>query len=205
MSSLALAIVAAIVLSGGLASILYRQAATVARPGSCSGGVCCAISNGNTGGGAYTLARTRFEFGKPPSTPPRVVWLTVLLGPLYTLVAQFVAPACLAASACDFVLARRAPPESAFSFSALFRSKPASVSTARLRYVLLDRIKAWRSRHFLASLALWLFLFWLRVLPDFWWLTGWAAFMVLMIAMTVIYPFSSRPCSILSRRCRKAS
>ena len=28
----------------------------------------------------------------------------------------------------------------------------------------------------------------LRVLPDFWWLAGWAGLMVLMIAMTVIYP-----------------
>ena len=96
MSSLALAIVAAIVLSGGLGLyLLYRQAATVAaNQDRVPEGFAGAISNGeHRRAAAYTLARTRFEFGQTAfDTLLAVVWLTVLLGPLYTLVAQFVAP-----------------------------------------------------------------------------------------------------------------
>jgi STE24 endopeptidase len=194
MSSLALAIVAAIVLSGGLGLyLLYRQAATVAaNQDRVPEGFAGAISSGeHRRAAAYTLARTRFEFGQTAfDTLLAVIWLTVLLGPLYTLVAQFVAPGLSRSVALVvlFWLAERLLnlPFSIFSTFSLEASFGFNRATPAM--FLLDRIKGLALSALLGVPLLYGFFFLLRVLPDFWWLTGWAALMVLMIAMTVIYP-----------------
>ena len=194
MSSLALAIVAAIVLSGVLGLyLLYRQASTVAaNQDRVPEGFAGAISSGeHRRAAAYTLARTRFEFGQTAfDTLLAVVWLTVLLGPLYTLVAQFVAPGLSRSVALVvlFWLAERLLnlPFSIFSTFSLEASFGFNRATPAM--FLLDRIKGLALSALLGVPLLYGFFFLLRVLPDFWWLTGWAALMVLMIAMTVIYP-----------------
>src|SRR5262249_40513903 len=90
------AIILAIVLSGALGmSLLYRQAATVAAnrervPDGFAGWI---SAEEHRRAAAYTLARTRLAIAETVfDTVLAVLWLIVLLGPLYALVAQFIAP-----------------------------------------------------------------------------------------------------------------
>jgi len=96
MNPLALAIVAAIVLSGILGIyLLTRQAATVAAnrervPEGFAGAI---SGEEHKRAAAYTLARTRLAIVQTAfDTVTAVVWLTFLLGPLYALAARWIAP-----------------------------------------------------------------------------------------------------------------
>ena len=119
-----------------------------------------------------------------------VVWLTVLLGPLYALTAQFIATGLSRSVAVVvlFVLIERLLrlPFSIFSIFSLEARFGFNRATPAM--FLLDRIKGVALSALLGVPSLYGFFFLLRVLPDFWWLTGWVALMALMIAMTVIYP-----------------
>ncbi|HUZ91452.1 MAG TPA: M48 family metallopeptidase [Methylocella sp.] len=194
MTLLALAIVAAIVLSGLLGIyLLCRQAAAVAaNRDRVPDGFAGAISTGEHRRAAdYTLARTQLDLAQTAfDTILAVVWLTGLLGPLYALVAQFIAPGLSRSVAVVVLFALierllRLPFSifSTFSLEARFgfnRATPAMF--------LLDRIKGLALSALLGVPALYGFFFLLGVLPDFWWLAGWVALMALMIAMSVIYP-----------------
>jgi STE24 endopeptidase len=194
MNPLALAIVAAIVLSGILGIyLLTRQAATVAAnrervPEGFAGAI---SGEEHKRAAAYTLARTRLAIVQTAfDTVTAVVWLTFLLGPLYALAARWIAPGMSRSVAVVVLFALigrllQLPYSifSTFSLEARFgfnRATPAMFLMDRLKGVALA---------LLLGVPLLYGLFWLLgVLPNLWWLIGWAAFMALMIAMTVIYP-----------------
>lgn len=189
-----IAIIGAIVLSGVLGiSLMYRQAAAVAAhrehvPDEFAGWI---SAEEHRRSAAYTLARTRLEIAETIfDTGLAVLWLMVLLGPFFSLVAQFIAPgisrsvaAVVAFTLVGRVLQLPFSIYSTFALEALFgfnRATPAMFLRDRLKGAALSA---------LLGVPLLYGLFWLlRVMPDTWWLLGWAALMALMIAMSVIYP-----------------
>jgi STE24 endopeptidase len=188
------AIILAIVLSGALGiSLMYRQAAAVAAhrervPDGFAGWI---SAEEHRRAADYTLARTRLAIAETVfDTVLAVLWLIVLLGPLYALVAQFIAPGISRAVAVvvAFALVGRVlhllfSIYSTFALEAQFgfnRATPAMYLRDRIKGVALTA---------LLGVPLLYGLFWLlRVMPDTWWLLGWATFMALTIAMSVIYP-----------------
>ena len=90
------AIILAIVLSGALGiSLMYRQAAAVAthRESVPDGFAGFISAEEHRRAAAYTLARTRLAIAETVfATVLAVLWLFVLLGPLYALVAHFIVP-----------------------------------------------------------------------------------------------------------------
>jgi STE24 endopeptidase len=194
MSPLALAIVAAIVLSGVLGIyLLYRQGAAVAAnqervPEGFAGAI---SSEEHKRAAAYTLARTRLDVVQTAfDTMIAVVWLTFLLGPLYALVAGWIAPGMSrnVAVVVLFALAGRLLHLPFSIFSTFVLETRFGFNRATPAMFLLDRLKG-VALTALLGIPLLYGLFWLLgVLPNVWWLIGWAAFMALMIAMTVIYP-----------------
>ncbi|MCI0600009.1 MAG: M48 family metallopeptidase [Beijerinckiaceae bacterium] len=189
-----IAFIVAIVLSGALGiSLLYRQAAAVAAhrehvPDGFDGWI---SAEEHRRAAAYTLARTRLAIAETVfDTVLAVLWLIVFLGPLYALLGQFVAPGISRAVAVvvAFALLERVlhlpfSIYSTFALEARFgfnRATPAMFLRDRIKGVALS---------LLLGVPLLYGLFWLlRVLPGTWWLLGWAAVMVLTIAMSVIYP-----------------
>ena len=194
MTSLALLIVAAIVLSGLFEVYLsYRQVASVsANQDEVPEGFAGAVSGEeHRRAAAYTLARTRLSIAKTIfDTVLSVVWLTLWLGPLYDFVALFIAPGMSRGVAVVvlFALIERLLhlPFSIFSTFALETRFGFNRATPAMFF--LDRIKGLVLAFVFGVPLLYGFFFLLRVLPDFWWLAGWAGLMALMIAMTVIYP-----------------
>jgi STE24 endopeptidase len=194
MTPLALLIVAAIILSGIFEIYLsYRHAASVsANQEQVPEGFAGAISGEeHRRAAAYTLARTRLSIAKTVfDTALAVIWLTLLLGPLYALVAQFIPPG----------MSRGVAVVVLFAFTERLLHLPFSIfSTFSLEtrfgfnratpaMFLLDRIKGVALAFVFGVPLLYGFFFLLQVMPNFWWLAGWAGLMVLMIAMTVIYP-----------------
>jgi STE24 endopeptidase len=189
-----IAIIFAIVLSGALGvSLMYRHAAVVAAhreriPDGFAGSI---SAEEHRRAAAYTLARTRLEIAETIfDTVLAVLWLMVLLGPFFSLVAQFIAPGISRAVAVvvAFALIGRVLQlpfsiYSTFALEARFgfnRATPMMFLRDRIKGVVLSA---------LFGVPLLYGLFWLlRVMPDTWWLLGWAAVMALMIAMSVIYP-----------------
>ena len=184
----------AIVLSGGLGVyLLIRQARTVAAgrsevPEAFAG----TISRADHQRAAdYTLARTRFSIIETIfDTLTAVLWLTILLGPLYTLAAELLAPG-LSRSVTIVVLYALADrllhlPFSLYRTFGLESRFGFNRTTAPL--FLVDRIKG-ATLAALLGIPLLYALFWIiNALPGFWWLIGFAGCMALMIAMTVLYP-----------------
>src|SRR6202047_1661175 len=189
-----IAIILAIVLSGVLGiSLMCRQAAAVAAhrehvPDEFAGWI---SAEEHLRAAAYTLARTRLAIAETVvDTVLAVIWLFVLLGPLYALVAQFIAPGISRAVAVvvAFALVGRVlylpfSIYSTFALEARFgfnRAKPAMFLRDQIKGVALSA---------LLGVPLLYGLFWLlRVMPDTWWLLGWATFLAATIAMSVIYP-----------------
>ncbi|MGH6841193.1 MAG: M48 family metallopeptidase, partial [Methylocella sp.] len=187
-------IIFAIVLSGVLGVLLmYRQAAAVASHRE-------RVPDGFTGlisaeehrrAAAYTMARTRLSIAETIfDTVLAVIWLMVLLGPLYALVAHFVDPGISRAVAVvvAFALIGRVLqlPFSIYSTFALEARFGFNRATAAM--FVLDRIKGVvLSALFGVPLLFGLFIL-MRVMPDTWWLLCWAGFMALTIAMSMVYP-----------------
>ncbi len=194
MTTLAALIVAAIVLSGLFEVYLsYRHVASVsANQDEVPEGFAGAVSGEeHRRAAAYTLARTRLSIAKTIfDTVLSVVWLTLLLGPLYDFVALFIAPGMSRGVAVVvlFALIERLLhlPFSIFSTFSLETRFGFNRATPAMFF--LDRIKGLVLAFVFGVPLLYGFFFLLRVLPDFWWLAGWAGLMALMIAMTVIYP-----------------
>jgi STE24 endopeptidase len=191
---ISIAIIFAIVLSGTLGVLLmYRQAAAVVAhrervPDGFAGEV---SAEEHRRAAAYTLARTRLDIAETIfDTVIAMLWLMVLLGPLYALAAQFIAPGLsravvvvVAFALVERVLQLPFSIYSTFALEARFgfnRMTPLMFLRDRIKGVALSA---------LLGVPLLYGLFWLlRVMPDTWWLLGWAAVMALMIAMSVIYP-----------------
>ncbi len=191
---IAIAIILAIVLSGVLGvSLMCRQAAAVAAhrehvPDGFAGWI---SAEEHQRAAAYTLARTRLAIAETVfDTGLAVLWLIVLLGPLYTVVAQFIAPGISrdVALVIAFALVGRVVhlPFSIYNTFALEARFGFNRATPAM--FLRDRIKGVALSALLGVPSLY-GLFWLlRAMPDMWWLLGWAALMALTIAMSVIYP-----------------
>jgi STE24 endopeptidase len=194
MTPLAMLIVAAIILSGIFEIYLsYRHAASVrANQEQVPEGFAGAISGEeHRRAAAYTLARTRLSIAKTAfDTALAVVWLTLLLGPLYALVAQFIPPGMSRGVAVVvlFALTERLLHLPFSIFSTFSLETRFGFNRATPAMFLLDRIKGVALAFVFGVPMLYGFFFLLQLMPNFWWLAGWAGLMALMIAMTVIYP-----------------
>jgi STE24 endopeptidase len=171
-----IAIILAIVLSGAVGiSLMCRQTAAVAAhrehvPDGFAGWI---SAEEHWRAAAYTLARTRLAIAETVfDTVLAVLWLLVLLGPLYALVARFVAPGISrdVAVVVAFALVGRVlylpfSIYSTFALEARFgfnRATPAMFLHDRIKGVALSA---------LLGVPLLYGLFWLlRVMPDTWWL-----------------------------------
>jgi STE24 endopeptidase len=191
---IAAAIVFAIVLSGALGVVLMgRQAATVAaRRESVPAGFAGEVSlEEHQRAAAYTLARTRLAIAETIfDTVLAVLWLTVLLGPLYELMAKFVASGISRSVAVviAFALIERLLRLPFSIFGTFSLEAEFGFNRQSLAMFLLDRIKG-AVLSALFGIPLLYGLFWLLgVMPNLWWLVAWAGFMSVAIAMSVIFP-----------------
>ena len=139
----------------------------------------------------YTIARTRFGMAeKTFDALVALLWLACWLAPLYALVAAWIEPGLsrsvaivigfgFASAILDlpFALANNFWLEEKFGFN---RLTPTTFALDELKSLVLGLC--------LVTPALFGLFALLRALPDNWWLLGWAAFMGLTLAMTVIYP-----------------
>ncbi len=194
MSLIAFAIIAAIVLSGGLDLYLKRrQAASVA-----ANRAAVPIDFRDTitidehqRAADYTLSNIRLGAAQTAfDTLMAILWLTLLLAPLYALVAALVPPGVWRSVALTvaigavgsilnlpFSIAKTFWLEAKFDFN---RATPG--------VFVLDRVKG-LALQLLFSVPLLYGLFWLlAALPHSWWLIGWAASIAITVALTVIYP-----------------
>lgn len=190
----AFAILAAIILSGILDLYLERrQAHAVANhrdhvPAEFAGKVSLA-EHGRAAD--YTLAASRLAMVQTAfDTLLAIVWLVLLLAPLYRLVAAIV-PSGLSRSVVTvilvgavsyllhlpFMLIRTFRLEARFGFN---RTTPA--------LFMVDQVKSWLLQLALAVPLLYAFFALQRALPNLWWLLGWVGLIAVMIAMMVIYP-----------------
>ena len=194
MHFLAIAIITAIVLSGALGLyLLYRQAATVAAnqehvPDGFAGAI---SAEEHRRSAAYTLARTRLAVAETAvDTVAAVIWLTLLLGPLYNIVAQWIAPGLSRSVAVVvlFAVLERLLDLPFSIFSTFSLEARFGFNRATFAMFVMDRMKGAALSLALGVPLLYGLFFLLGQLPDTWWLIGWAGLMILMIAMTVIYP-----------------
>ncbi|MGB8277129.1 MAG: M48 family metallopeptidase [Methylovirgula sp.] len=139
----------------------------------------------------YTSARTRLTMAeKAFGTIIAVLWLAVFLAPAYDLVARFVAPGLSRSVALvvfvaaisyvldlPFTIVRTFWLEAKFGFN---RMTPGMF--------LRDQIKGAALQLVLAIPLLYGFFALQHAIPDLWWLLGWAGFMMVMLAMMIIYP-----------------
>ncbi len=139
----------------------------------------------------YTLARTRLAMAqKAFAIVIAVLWLAVFLLPAYDLVAHFVMPGLSRSVALivfvsaigyvldlPFTIIRTFRLEAEFGFN---RTTPGMF--------LLDQLKGMALQLALAVPLLYGFFALQHAIPNLWWLLGWAAFMVVMLAMLIIYP-----------------
>lgn len=144
----------------------------------------------------YTLANIRFGLTETVfDTILSILWLTLLLAPLYAAIAALV-PAGLSRSVAlalavgaigaalhlPFSIAKTFGLEAKFGFN---RSTPLTFA--------LDRVKG-LALQLLFGAPLLYGLFWLlAAMPRLWWLLGWAACVAIIIALTVIYPMWIAP------------
>lgn len=194
MNSIELAILAAIILSGALDLYLERrQAHAVAMH---RGRVPAAFAKEVTleehwRAADYTLARSRLASAQTLyDTVLTVLWLALLLGPVYALVAGAIPPGLSRSVAIvvavgaisyllhlPFAIFRTFRLEAAFGFN---RTKPL--------LFLIDQVKSMGLQLALAVPLLYGFFALRRALPNLWWILAWAGLMAVMIALIVIYP-----------------
>jgi STE24 endopeptidase len=194
MHLIAVLIIAAIIFSGVLGTaLLFRQAAAIAAhresvPAAFAGEVSL---DEHRRAAAYTLARTRLAIVQTIfDTVLALLWLTLLLGPVYDLVARLAAPgisrsvAIVAVAVISEQLLHL--PFSIFATFSIEARFGFNRQTAAAFAV--DRIKgAVLSALFGLPLLYGLFLL-LAAMPRLWWLIAWAAFMAAALAMSVIVP-----------------
>jgi STE24 endopeptidase len=194
MNVLAAAIVAAIAFSGMLALVLLgRQAASVAShrnsvPQEFASEVSLAD---HQRAAAYTLARARLAMAQVGfDTILALLWLMLLLNPLYSLVALFAAPGIVRSVA--FVIAFAAAERLLHLPFALYRTfwleERFGFNRESKAMFLLDTLKG-ALLSLVIGVPLFLSLFMLlALLPGLWWLIAWAGFMGVTIAMSIIFP-----------------
>jgi STE24 endopeptidase len=194
MSVLAIGIVVAICLSGLVALYLMRRQAIAVRahrdsvPEDFAGEVGL---EDHRRAADYTLARTRLASVETIfDTFIGVLWLLVLLAPLYAVLAEIIPQGltrsvavvlCVAAVGhvlgLPFSIYKTFWLEASFGFN---RMTPA--------LFLRDELKGAALRLALGVPLLYGLFFLLRALPELWWILGFAAVMALMLVMLVVYP-----------------
>lgn len=139
----------------------------------------------------YTIARARFGVAETIyDAAMSLAWLLFLLAPVYALVAQATQPGLTRAVALvvavaaishlfelPFALANAFWLEERFGFNRL---------TPALFF--LDDAKSLALQFLIGVPALYALFALLAAFPNVWWLFGWAGFMALALAMTVLYP-----------------
>ncbi|PPD44183.1 MAG: peptidase M48 [Methylocystis sp.] len=139
----------------------------------------------------YTIARTRFAMAETLyDALLSILWLAVLMAPLYALVSRYFEPGMTRSVA--FVLAVGFighVMELPFSLAnAFWLEERFGFNRLTLKMFFLDEAKG-VALGLALGLPLLYGMFWLLgALPDTWWLFAFVAFMGLTIAMTVIYP-----------------
>ncbi len=194
LSLIAVAIIAAIILSGALDLYLERrQAASVrANRGAVPTDFRDTVSlEEHQRAADYTLAHIRLDAAHTVfDTVLAVLWLTVFLVPLYGVIAEVAPPGVSRSVALivaigaiasvlnlPFSLARTFWLEAKFGFN---RATPGVFALDRIKGLFLQ---------LLFAVPLLYALFWLlALLPRSWWLIGWGASIAISIALTVIYP-----------------
>ncbi len=144
----------------------------------------------------YTLARTRLAMGESLfDTALAVIWLALLLAPVYAAIADLVPPGLSRSVALivavgaisyflhlPFALVRTFRLEARFGFN---RTTP--------MLFLLDQMKGMALQLALAVPLLYGFFALQRSIPDYWWILAWCGLMAVMIATIVIYPVFIAP------------
>ncbi|ACK51277.1 Ste24 endopeptidase [Methylocella silvestris BL2] len=199
MSVTAISIIAAIIASGALDVYLRRRQMNSVRASRDSIPVdfrSVVTLEEHRRAADYTLANARLgALHTIFDTGLSVLWLTVLLAPLYALVAALFEPGLMRSVAfvmaigavsyglaLPFALVKTFKIEAAFGFN---RTTP--------RIFALDQIKG-LVLQFVIAAPLLFGLFWLiEALPRLWWVIGWAATVLLTIGASVIYPMWIAP------------
>jgi STE24 endopeptidase len=199
MTLVAVAIISSIVLSGALgAFLLMRQAAAVAAhretvPAGFAGEISL---EEHQRAAAYASARAKVGIVKTVfDTVLAALWLTVLLAPLYGLIAQFTGPGILRSVAVvvAFALIERLIRLPFSIFSTFWLEARFGLNRTSPLMFAADRIKGLTLSGAL-GVPLLFGLFWLpRALPLWWWLAAWAGFVALAIAMSMIFPLFVHP------------
>lgn len=199
MPPIAVAIISSNVISGGLGVfLLMRQAAAVAAhretvPAGFAGEVSL---EDHQRAAAYAMARAKLGIVKTIfDTVFAALWLTLLLAPLYVLVAQFTGPGLMRSVAIvvAFALIERLIHLPFSIFSTFWLEARFGFNRMSPWVFIADRIKGLALSGIL-GVPLLIVLFWLPgVLPLWWWLAAWAGFVALAIAMSVIIPLFVDP------------
>jgi STE24 endopeptidase len=194
MSAIAVAVISALVLSGtlGIFLLLRQTAAVTAHRASVPADFKGEISlEEHQRAAAYASARARLGIAKTVfDTGLAALWLVVFLGPLYFLVAQFLPPGISRSVAIvvTFALIERLFHLPFSIFSNFWLEARFGFNRAPPLMFIRDVIKG-LMLSFALGVPLLYGLFWLPgLLPDFWWLAAWAAFILLAIAMSLIFP-----------------
>jgi STE24 endopeptidase len=199
LNAIAAAVVAAIILSGALDLYLKRRQAiaVVANEARVPADFRDSVTiEDHQRAAAYTVANIRLGSAQTVfDAILAVLWLTLLLAPLYGAISAIVpeGPArgvalVMAAGAIGAVLHLPFSIFKTFRLEAKFgfnRATPLTFALDRLKGLLLQAVFAG---------PLLYGLFWLlATTPRFWWLIGWAGSIALTIALTVIYPLWIAP------------
>jgi STE24 endopeptidase len=194
MNSVALAIFAAILLSGALDLYLERRQAraVAAHRERVPAAFATEVSlEEHRRAADYTLARTSLAMGETIfDTALAVIWLALLLAPVYATIAGLISPGLSRSVALvvavgaisyflhlPFSLFRTFHLEARFGFN----------RTAPMLF-LLDQVKGMALQLALAVPLLYGFFALQRSMPDYWWILAWGGLMAVIIAMIVIYP-----------------
>jgi STE24 endopeptidase len=194
MNSVALAIFAAILLSGALDLYLERRQAlaVAAHRERVPAAFAAEVSlEEHRRAADYTLARTSLAMGETIfDTALAVIWLALLLAPVYAAIAGLISPGLsrsvalvVAVGAISYFL------HLPFSLFRTFRleARFGFNRTAPMLF-LLDQVKGMALQLALAVPLLYGFFALQRSMPDYWWILAWGGLMAVIIAMIVIYP-----------------
>ncbi len=194
MPVIALAVISALVLSGALGVfLLVRQAAAVAAhresvPADFAGEISL---DDHRRAAEYSSARAQLGIAKTVfDTILAALWLTVLLGPLYAVIAHFLAPGISRSVAivAAFALIERLLHLPFSIYSTFWLEARFGFNRVTPLIFLRDRIKSLMLSCALGVPLLYGF-FWLPgFMGDQWWLAGWAAFLLLAITMSLVFP-----------------
>lgn len=139
----------------------------------------------------YTVARTKLSMvQKVFDTLISVLWLAVFLKPAYELISHAIGPGLLRSVAIILVIGTVGYVlDLPFSLLRTFRLE-AKFGFNRMTpgMFIRDQIKSVVLQLCLAVPLLFGFFALARSIPNIWWLLAWAGFMIIMLAMTIIYP-----------------